>query len=278
MMRNLRFGDRGDDVRTLQRWLTEAGYPVTVDGFFGNTRTGDDETGDALERFQRGRGLKPDRIAGPLTRAEFAKALPGRVLEISDAALQLILDYEVGGGEAYYNRFLARPTWPGGESGVTIGVGFDLGYEPTMAPWRGVLPAQAIASLSQVMGLRGSGARRAVEAGTAGDVTIPWDAALQVFMAYTLPSEIAKTLLVYPGAERLGGDVLGALVSLVYNRGASLSGSTRREMAAIVDLVRRGDVSGIAQEILKMKRLWPDVRGLLMRRDAEAALILSAVP
>ena len=42
---------------------------------------------------------------------------------IGDAAYKLILKYEVGGGASYYNKALKNPCYPGGESGVTIGIG-----------------------------------------------------------------------------------------------------------------------------------------------------------
>jgi len=47
---------------------------------------------------------------------------------LNEASMQLILRFEVGVGEIYYNRFLSSPTWPCAASGVTIGVGYALGY------------------------------------------------------------------------------------------------------------------------------------------------------
>ena len=46
----------------------------------------------------------------------------------SPKALDLILEYEVGGGKAYYDKYLSRPTWPGGASGMTLAIGVDCGY------------------------------------------------------------------------------------------------------------------------------------------------------
>ena len=51
-----------------------------------------------------------------------------KVNPLSDKAYNLILKYEVGGGSAYYNKALKNPCYPGGASGVTIGIGYDLGY------------------------------------------------------------------------------------------------------------------------------------------------------
>ncbi len=65
--------------------------------------------------------------------------------------------------------------------------------------------------------------------------------------------------------------------SIVYNRGSSMVGSSREEMRKIRDLVPLKDYQGIAQQIISMKRLWEGkgLDGLLKRRDAEAALVLT---
>jgi len=46
----------------------------------------------------------------------------------SKNTLDLLLEYEVGGGQSYYNKKLSRFTWPGGASGPTIGIGIDTAY------------------------------------------------------------------------------------------------------------------------------------------------------
>lgn len=46
---------------------------------------------------------------------------------ISDEAKLVVIGFEVT-GQAYYEKHEARPTWPQGASGVTIGIGYDLGY------------------------------------------------------------------------------------------------------------------------------------------------------
>lgn len=53
--------------------------------------------------------------------------MPASGLVLSDRAVDMIIRYETG-GKAYYVKKLVRPTWPGGDSGVTIGIGYDLGY------------------------------------------------------------------------------------------------------------------------------------------------------
>ena len=88
-----------------------------------------------VELVQTKLGLKPDGVDGPVTwntiAAKFGVVTDTKISQISDKAFKLIIKYEVGGGEAYYNKYLKKPSWPGAFSGVTIGVGYDLGYNRT---------------------------------------------------------------------------------------------------------------------------------------------------
>ncbi len=59
--RTLRRGDRGEDVRTLQEALNRNGARVDVDSNYGSG------TVDAVQAFQRNRGLGADGSAGPQT-------------------------------------------------------------------------------------------------------------------------------------------------------------------------------------------------------------------
>jgi GH24 family phage-related lysozyme (muramidase) len=196
---------------------------------------------------------------------------------LSPAGYQLILDYEVGGGQSYYDRFLSRPTWPGVQSGVTVGVGYDLGYnaaEVIRDDWRG-LGATVSGRLAQCAGLTGQRAK--TQTVTVSDVRIGWPAAKDVFDRTTLARFTALTAKTFPNFDALPADSQAALVSLVFNRGSSMYGDSRREMRAIRDLCAAArtsaDIRAIAAQIRAMKRLWPTVRGLQLRRDAEADLV-----
>jgi GH24 family phage-related lysozyme (muramidase) len=70
----------------------------------------------------------------------------------------------------------------------------------------------------------------------------------------------------------LPGDCAAALVSLVFNRGTSLSGDRRREMSNIQALLRTGNLKEIPNQFREMKRLWPQTEGLRSRRIQEADL------
>jgi len=87
------------------------------------------------------------------------------------------------------------------------------------------------------------------------------------------------TKAIYPELDTLNADTQGALVSMVYNRGNKLEGDSRVEMKAIVDMVKRKDYNGIAEEIEKSKRHWEGkgLDGLVVRREAEADLIRDSI-
>jgi hypothetical protein len=192
-------------------------------------------------------------------------------MTLSPAALKLILDYEVGGGEAYYNRCLQHPEWPGGVSGVTVGVGYDLGYNSSAEIIRDWDSHPDRQRLSRCAKITGDNARRLLS--EVRDIITLWNMALDVFQRVTVPRFSDLAARTYPGLDQLHPDAAGAIVSLVYNRGASLTGDRRREMAAIKPLVAAKDYQGIASRIRAMQRLWPNVKGLQQRREAEAVLV-----
>ena len=205
---------------------------------------------------------------------------------LSQKAFDLIVRFETGGRQ-YYDKFLKRPSWPGGASGVTIGFGYDLGYEKTLdRDWSPFLEADQLDRLARCFGKTGTAAQQALSG--VRDILIEWDWAAEVFNENTLPQEIRKTLATFPGsADRLPADAFGALVSLVFNRGTDLSGDRRREMQQIKVLLADDSLSQaelcqrIAAEFRSMKRLWTDNKesdgDLVDRREAEAKLIEDSV-
>lgn len=197
-------------------------------------------------------------------------------MPLSDKAYNLILKYEVGGGSAYYNKALKHPCYPGGASGVTIGIGYDLGYNTKAQfanDWKSVLSDKTFSRLEACLGAKGALAKQLVR--NVKDIEIDWESASVVFKKETLPRFIKETLKAFPNADSLHPDAFGALVSIVFNRGASVSGSSRAEMANIRALIPSKNYKKIAQEIRNMKRLWvgKGLDGLLKRRDEEANLV-----
>ncbi|BAI71465.1 hypothetical protein AZL_020480 [Azospirillum sp. B510] len=192
-------------------------------------------------------------------------------------AVDMIVFAEVTSRRTYEARYV-HPTWPGGESGVTIGIGYDLAHhdaDDLALDWP-TLPPAARAALGRSCGVSGMPAKDL--AAKLGAVVVPWDAAYTCFRDRTLPKFERMTADAFPGSVAVPPLCFGALVSLVYNRGASMgergqpSWDSRREMRSIRDLIAAGKLSEVPEQFRLMKRLWPGVGGLLTRRDTEAAL------
>ena len=270
-MQILKLGASGSDVVKLQKRLLELGFnPGSADGKFGQ------KTETSLKQFQSNQGFLANGIAG----AETLLALfPGELLGsslLSYRAIELILEFEVGGGQEYYEKLLQRPIWPEGRSGITIGIGYDIGYnsvEVFNQDWQKLGDVER-KRLSDCCGLTGEVAKQRLA--SVRDIIIAWELAWEVFNVVTVPKFYNLTKKAFPGFEELPADVQGGLVSLVFNRGTSMEGNRRREMRAIRDLVPNKDVKGIVDQIQQMKRIWVGTsiaRGMNRRRDAEAALI-----
>lgn len=199
---------------------------------------------------------------------------------ISRKAVEMIIQFEIG-NKNYYDRILQRPTWPKGKSGITIGIGADLGYmteKQFLADWSGRINLNFINALRPVVGLKGEQAKGMLR-GEILNVKVPYVVAYEVFVKCSLPRYYEMTKAIYPELDSLNEDTRGALVSMVYNRGNKIEGDSRKEMKAIVDLVKKQDYEGIAEEIEKSKRLWEGLKmeGLVTRREAEADLILQSI-
>jgi GH24 family phage-related lysozyme (muramidase) len=105
-------------------------------------------------------------------------------------------------------------------------------------------------------------------------VTVPWTPAITVHRSKVIPKWITLVQKYLSNTDKLDGDCLGALVSLTYNRGASFDqdGDRFTEMRNIRADMASQNFADIPGQIRSMKRLWPTVRGLQIRRDSEAAL------
>ena len=195
--------------------------------------------------------------------------------EPSQAAIDMIVSFEVT-SKAVYEQKYQRPIWPGGQSGVTVGIGYDVGYVKAAkltADWQGKLPAAMIAELKHAVGVKGAPARLlAIE--LAPRVVVPWEPAMAVFATVDLPNYSRDVRNGLANTAELSEDSFGALASLVYNRGASFqkAGDRYREMRAIRAHMAARQFSAVTQDILDMQRLWPNVPGLQRRRRQEAAL------
>ena len=193
---------------------------------------------------------------------------------LSERGVDLIIEHEVG-GESYYNSRLRKPTYPGGASGVTVGIGYDLGYNSKaqiQADWGSQLSSEVVARLVTVAGLKRNAARAKISG--MSDISIPFEAAKAVFYKRTMPRFCKLTNGAFPTSENLHEHCQAALVSLVFNRGSALKGARRLEMRQIRDHILRKVLAPIPGFYRAMKRIWvgSGLDGLLRRRDDEANL------
>jgi len=197
---------------------------------------------------------------------------------IAPEAVSLIVTCEVI-SRSYYERKLMSPIWPGGRSGVTFGIGYDLGYqtkEDLHQDWAGLLGQNNLDALTSACLVTAENAENLI--GFFQDVSVSWTVARAQFDQF-LKLVAGQTLNTFPSATTLGSLAFGALVSLIYNRGGQLKVDPkdpldrRREMRAIRDLLAAGRIDEVPDQIRQMKRLWPTGQsGLLKRREAEATM------
>ncbi len=267
-----------------------------------NTNT---QTIDRIKKLQKKLGLNDDGVIGPITlsrlesivddffAAKTSNAKPAPVetptvasavttfsMIISKRSLDKIVEFEIT-SEAFYVKKYQKPYWPEGDSGVTIGIGYDLGYNTKTqidADWRGKVSDAALDLLKTAAGVKGVAAKALIPG--LKTAIVPLTAAREVFYVSTLPRFARDTRTAYPGVQNLPADAQGALLSLIFNRGADVTSNKdrRKEMKAIVPLVAAKDLNGIAAQIISMKRLWNinALPGLHKRRDDEAALVKNA--
>jgi peptidoglycan hydrolase-like protein with peptidoglycan-binding domain len=263
----LRDGDSGDSVKTLQRGLNRMGAMLLVDGDFGaGTR------GAIMNARQELNRPGPPEADDDLQRA--VAAVPDPFPPLTAAGMTFIAREEVSDAMVYQRRF-QTPTCPPPPSGVTIGIGYDCRFVDRIefrTDWGDVLPAIAVSRLEGVLGMPGTPeVLRPV-----ATVVVPLAAAMQVFAKRTLPKVLALTRGIYPQIDdpAVTPAQRTALVSLVYNRGADLTGDRRREMRAIRDLLAVGRFDDVAAQLESMTRLWDPLRagGLIQRRRDEATL------
>lgn len=188
--------------------------------------------------------------------------------------------------------------WPGGDSGVTLGYGYDLGHHTpaeVRAAWAAHLPAAVLEALIACCGAQGPRAR-GLARGFGRVPVVTQAAAAQVLAQHTWPKYARQAQQAFgPGLALLPAQAREALVSVVMNRGPALESrpgdpfDRRRELRAIrgvLDALHAGRATGaealteIAAQVRSMKRLWAGagLAGLIRRREDEARLIESCSP
>ena len=199
----------------------------------------------------------------------------------SPKTLDLLLKYEVGGGKSYYEKYLSKFTWPGGASGPTIAIGVDCAYysELELTKIFSFLAKDEIKRIQEASGKTGDRGKEYAKKLRSAGIVVNWEQAMDIFTNLTWPKFTKLAEKTFPGLSELHPDAYGAIISLVFNRGTSLKGDSRKEMVNIKNLITKKDYKKIAKEFRNMKRIWvgKSLDGLLERREAEAKLVEQCV-
>ncbi|MCI4665634.1 MAG: trypsin-like peptidase domain-containing protein [Neomegalonema sp.] len=262
-------GQSDRDIAFLSRVVT--GEPLT--DFEFDAMRAERETG----RAGASRTDATSAADASLTDAELLR-------RVSVEAEAVLVNFEVCDRRTYVRRYQS-PTWPRGDAGIVIGVGYDLrdhSAEEIGRDWAELGP-DAVALLQGGAGLGGSEAQSHLARSQAlQTVVVAWELALRVLRGKSLLRCAQATRAAFPGADLLHPHCFGALACLVFDRGVAMAGASalpgddrRDEMRAIRDLIQKGRVELVADQIRAMGRLWrgqKGLRGMLERREAEARL------
>jgi len=249
-----------------------------LERFTGPISLTDDEVEQNYAYRERFQDLESfESLGDPLEAAlpRDVAAIPAQDLVnlVSSAAHDLVLYYEVSGKSGYDKKY-RFPCWPGLQSGVTIGIGYDIGYNTAASfekSWKALLPDADYKALARTVGRKGAAARDMLA--SVKHISVPWDAAYAVYEANTVPTFARHVVSIFPNSPDLHPHSFGALFSLVYNRGPSLVGDRRRHMKNIHNHTLQRIFPKVPREFRDMKVLWDaSMSGLHKRRDAEAKL------
>lgn len=193
------------------------------------------------------------------------------------AAVALVVRWEVG-SPAQYARQYQGVICPGGASGPTIGIGYDLGTQSPAqirASWGWHRDIDALVTASGQVGPD----RCKAWATRHKAIRVAYSDAIRVFEQQDWPTYVMASSRAY----RNGWDALtlthqGGLTSNGYNRGFSFAGDRRKEMRAIRDdCVPGNSAPCTAGQLRASCRIWEgtDVyKGLCARRNSEADFTL----
>lgn len=194
---------------------------------------------------------------------------------IAQSAIDLIVAEEVS-SKAYFIKHYTHPEWPGGASGVTIAIGYDLGYAtPTKvaSDWGKFVSPAMLAVMQRCCGVTGSSAAQLL-ASVKSSIEVGWEPSMDVFMNRDIPQWTLTCLKALgPNFNLMNSTCQGVIVSIAYNRGAggfNSSTDRNREMLAIHTAIKAKNFAIIPGFIDSMARLWTS--GVAGRRHREADL------
>lgn len=128
-----------------------------------------------------------------------------------------------------------HPYWPGGKSGVTIGIGRDLGYHNASdlrTTWE-ELGDSTVHRLDIAAGKKGTAAQRLIS--QLRSINVPADVSKQILANALRTYYYPFVTNHFTGVTRLPAEAQVVLISLVFNRGASMGHEPDWSFAKEVD-------------------------------------------
>lgn len=194
-------------------------------------------------------------------------------------AVALVVRWEVG-SKARYTKLYQGVICPGGGSGPTIGIGYDLGTQTAAsirAAWGWHPQVDLLVTASGKTGPSACNEWRKSHLG----IRVTYDDALRVFTEHDWPAYLRMAERAYRnGWASLSPKHQGGLGSNGYNRGFSMVGSRNTEKRHTRDVcVPANDADCTAADLIASCRIWdnqPAIRkGLCARRHDEAKFVRS---
>lgn len=198
---------------------------------------------------------------------------------VDSAAVALVVRWEVGSKDRY-TKLYQGVICPGGASGPTIGIGYDLGTQTAAsirAAWSWHPQVEQLVTASGQTGPQACNAWKRAHT----NIRVPYDDALRVFTTHDWPSYLRMAERAYRnGWKELSLPHQGGLGSNGYNRGFSMVGSRNTEKRHTRDVcVPNNDPACTAADLIASCRVWdnqPAIRkGLCARRHDEAKFVRS---
>lgn len=196
---------------------------------------------------------------------------------LDQAVVDLIVRWEVGSPKQYVAKYQGV-ICPGGSSGPTIGIGYDLGTQTAAtirADWLGHPEADEIATAS---GQTGPGKCNAWRASHRG-IRVTYHEAIANFTQVTLPAYERMAARTYRnGWTEITRWHQGGLLSNGYNRGFSTLGSRNAEKLHTKQVCVPGnDAPCTSTDLIASCRVWAGTNiytGLCNRRKDEGRFVI----
>ncbi|HTJ83932.1 MAG TPA: hypothetical protein VL400_19570 [Polyangiaceae bacterium] len=205
-----------------------------------------------------------------------AETEPEAGTEFSSKTSMLISAWEHAGGDPtkVRSRYNPLPHWPGGASGLTIGMGYDLRYQSPAqlhSDWDGVLTPEQLARLeaytTQVKIVKGKqrkvvGPKPTKAALKAmADIEVRYKEGLKVFEDKILPRYREDAYRTFPGLKDMDPYTQASVIAMTYNRGTGYDDDPNR---------KRGESKAKQRKRLARAKHFVEMKGAIFRQDTVA--------